>query len=216
MREHESEPVPGLPEQLPDGETILWQGAPAWRQFAVRTFHLYGLAGYFALLAGWQLLGGAPASLAEAAAALLQTAAFGAVPVVLLLGLGRLSARAALYTITGQRIVMRVGVAVPVAVNIPFSAIRSADLRLNRDGTGDILLRLMPARRMSYVALWPHCSLLRLTQPVPMLRALPDAEAAARALSQALAASAAMPVRALHAAGAEDGRAGRPEAAAAA
>ena len=29
--EHEFEPVPGLPETLPEGESMLWQGKPGWR-----------------------------------------------------------------------------------------------------------------------------------------------------------------------------------------
>lgn len=216
MREHDSEPVPGLPEHLPQGETILWQGAPSWRPFALRAFHLRGLAAYFALLAAWFLAAGWGADRQDAALGALRLIALGAVPIVLLLGLGKLAARTSLYTITSRRIVMRVGVALPMTVNIPFSAIRTADLRLNKDGTGDIQLRLMVGRRVSYFAMWPHLRMLRVSNPEPMLRALPDAEVAARALSQALAGSAAMPVRALHGTQVEDGRGARPEAAAAA
>jgi hypothetical protein len=214
MREHDSEPVPGLPESLPEGETILWQGAPTWRPFAWRAFHLRGLAIYFALLAAWHVADGWRADPQDAALGGLRLVALGAVAIVLLLGLGKLAARTTLYTITGRRIVMRVGVALPMTVNIPFAAIRAADLRQNRDGTGDIQLRLLPGNRVSYFALWPHLRMLRVSNPEPMLRSLPDAEAAARALAQALAASAAMPVRALHGTRVDEDHAGRPEAAA--
>ncbi|MFC7690375.1 hypothetical protein ACFQY5_13045 [Paeniroseomonas aquatica] len=50
MREHENEPIWGLPEQLPAGERILWQGRPDWRALTRRALHLPLLAGYFALL----------------------------------------------------------------------------------------------------------------------------------------------------------------------
>jgi hypothetical protein len=34
------EPVPGLPAELPAGETMIWQGRPQWRSLAVRAFHI--------------------------------------------------------------------------------------------------------------------------------------------------------------------------------
>ena len=40
ITEYESEPIPGLPEQLPQGEKILWQGAPKWQSFAKHVFHI--------------------------------------------------------------------------------------------------------------------------------------------------------------------------------
>ena len=46
--EHEFEAAPGLPEPLPAGERILWQGAPDWRALAVHVFHVRKLAAYFA------------------------------------------------------------------------------------------------------------------------------------------------------------------------
>jgi hypothetical protein len=41
MNEYENEPVRGLPETLPPGETLLWQGEPDWLSMARRTFRLY-------------------------------------------------------------------------------------------------------------------------------------------------------------------------------
>ena len=55
MREHEIEPVHGLPEQLPTGEGILWQGSPAWWPLARRALHLKGLALYFLVLIAWRI-----------------------------------------------------------------------------------------------------------------------------------------------------------------
>ena len=59
MTEHDNEPIPGLPAMLPPGERILWQGAPDWRVLARTAFHTRLVAGYFALLALWALIGAA-------------------------------------------------------------------------------------------------------------------------------------------------------------
>jgi hypothetical protein len=48
--EYEHEPVRGLPEYLPDDETLVWQGEPDWRVMARRVFHLRSVGIYFALL----------------------------------------------------------------------------------------------------------------------------------------------------------------------
>lgn len=216
MMEHDYEPVPGLPENLPEGESLLWQGAPTSRSFARHAFHIRGVAAYFALLATWHLAEGWSTDPRDAALGMLRLLALGAVPVVVLLGLGKLAARTTLYSITNRRIVMRVGVALPMTVNIPFTGIRSADLRLYGDGTGDILLRLLPGFRISYFVLWPHLRMWRVSNPEPVLRSLRDAESAAKVLSRALSASAAMPARALQGSVKSDDGAMRPEAAAAA
>ena len=54
----------GLPERLPDGERLLWQGAPDWRALARQAFHVRGLAIYFgaivAYCVGSGVLGGKP------------------------------------------------------------------------------------------------------------------------------------------------------------
>ena len=48
--EHEFEAAPGLPEALPAGERILWQGSPDWRALGNEAFHLKRLAQYFVLM----------------------------------------------------------------------------------------------------------------------------------------------------------------------
>ncbi len=190
IREHENEPAPGLPERLPAGEKVLWQGAPRWRPLARRAFHVRAIALYFLALAAW----GAASAAAEGATAgtlaldALWLALVASVPIGTLLVVSVLAARTTLYTVTDRRVVMRVGVALPTAVNVPLAAVQSAGLRRCRDGTGDIALALVPSHRVSFVALWPHARPWRFSRPEPLLRGLPDAEAAARALATALAA----------------------------
>ena len=46
------------------------------------------------------------------------------------------------YTITDKRVIMQIGVALPIALTLPLKRIGSADVKLNADGTGDIPLAL--------------------------------------------------------------------------
>ena len=197
VQEHEIEPVWGLPQRPPAGEAILWQGAPDWRSYARRGLHIRGLALYFALLLGARCA----ASLADGAsfAVALRDAAwflpFAALALLLAVLLAVLVARTSAYTITTRRIVFRIGIALSMTANIPFSAIQSAALRRHADGSGDLTLSILPQRRISYIFFWPHVRPWRYARPEPALRAIPEADAVAQILSRALAAAAAMPVR---------------------
>lgn len=197
VQEHEIEPVWGLPQRPPAGEAILWQGAPDWRSYARRGLHIRGLALYFALLLGARCA----ASLADGAslAVALRDAAwflpFAALALLLAVLLAVLVARTSAYTITTRRIVFRIGIALSMTANIPFSAIQSAALRRHADGSGDLTLAIAPQRRISYIFFWPHVRPWRYARPEPALRAIPEADAVAQILSRALAAAAAMPVR---------------------
>jgi hypothetical protein len=196
LTEHGFEPVPGLPENLPQGETLLWQGRPGWRGFARGALHVRAIAAYFSLVAAWQGASVATSggSVAESIAAAAVMMAIGAMPIAFLVAYAWMAARGAVYSITNRRVVMRVGVALPVTINLPFALIESAALARRSDGSGDLVLRLASKQRASWIALWPHCRAWRFTQPEPMLRALPDAELAAQVLGRALAAAASVPV----------------------
>jgi hypothetical protein len=191
ITEYELEPVPGLPERLPAGEELLWQGAPRWQSMARHAFHARKVAFYFAALLllrlVWELTGGTPLPKALGGA-------FGlAVPATLAVGLLALLAwlvsRAALFTITSRRVVMRFGVAIPMTINLPFAQIASAALREHGDGTGDIPLTLAAQVRASYLVLWPFVRPWYFSPPQPMLRAVPDAADVARILGSALIAA---------------------------
>ncbi len=196
MPEHEIEPVPGLPERLPRGEGIIWQGSPAWWPFARRAMHLKGLAFYFLVLVAWHLTEAmmAGGTLIEALSGPSLSVVLASLCLVILGVIGRASARATLYTITNRRIVLRVGVALPMTINIPFTAVQSASVKRHADGTEDIVLALLPEHRVSVVALWPHLRPWRMGRPEPMLRSLPVTSGASQVLARALAASAQMPV----------------------
>ena len=191
LTEHGLEPVPGLPEALPPGEVLLWQGAPAWAEIAQRVFLVRWVFGYFSILALWEVLntamqGGTMVAAVGAAALLLLV---GLVAIGILALLAKVVARSSVYSITSRRLVLRVGVALPITINIPFVAIAGAYLRNRKDGHGDIVLELLPSHRISWIALWPHCSGWSLGRPKPMLRGVANASEVARILGNAVAAT---------------------------
>ncbi|MBR0654481.1 photosynthetic complex putative assembly protein PuhB [Plastoroseomonas arctica] len=196
MREHEYEPTPGLPEKLPRGETLLWQGAPEKAGLARNAFHLRGLAIYFGSIIliriGFDLSEGQ--ELVVTLAGALQLLATALATILVLAVIGRFAAKSSVYTITDRRLVLRIGMALPMTINIPFASIATMALRNNSDGTGDIVLSLLPGHRVAWLALWPHCRTLKLSRPQPVLRALQNAPVAAQVLARALAASADQPV----------------------
>lgn len=181
MTEYDHEPIRGLPGDLPAGENILWQGSPEWRTFARSALHTRWISAYFAALA---LLGLASGKLIGAAAAVVG----GAITQGLLALFAVLVARTTVYTITNRRVVLRIGIALNKCVNLPLAMIGSADLRPQSGGHGDIALNIVGRHRLGFAMLWPHARPWRLAQPSPMLRALPDAEAAASVLARACAA----------------------------
>jgi hypothetical protein len=183
--------VRGLPEALPPGEVLLWQGAPTWAEVAQRVFLVRWVVGYFLILALWEILSAAMQG-GEV------VAAFGAAAVILLGGgvaigilalLAKVVARSSVYSITSRRLVLRVGVALPITINIPFVAIAGAYLRNRKDGHGDIVLELLPSHRISWIALWPHCGGWSFGRPKPMLRGVANASEVARILGNAVAAT---------------------------
>ena len=176
--EHDFEPVPGLPERLPPGEQILWQGRPEWKRLALGAFHVRGVAIYFAALIVLGVSRGA-----WTGAALTLGAGLVGIGVIALIAWG--SARTTLYTLTNKRVVMRIGIALPKCFNLPLTLIGSAGLSLNRDGTGDIPLQLLGPQRLGYLVLWPHARPWHVNETQPMLRAIPDAQVVAALLARA-------------------------------
>jgi hypothetical protein len=180
------EPQPGLPERLPAGEALLWQGRPDAMVLFRRACHGDLVVAWFALLIGWRFVAGladgaAPLQALGAAAGLLAPAALA---IGLLALFARLSARTTVYTLTTRRIVMRVGIVLTVSYNLPLARIDGAQRR-----GSDIALELEPGTRIAWAHLWPHVRPWRLRRPQPMLRGLPDADTAARLLAGAWAAA---------------------------
>jgi hypothetical protein len=185
--EHEFEPQYGLPERLPAGEHILWQGSPDFVTLARRVFHIRTLALYFALLMATMVV---PA-LWEGAALLESLASLKWLAPLAVVGLGSvtllawLTARTTVYTLTDKRIVMRVGIVLTVTFNLPLRTLAAAGLRRYAGGFGDITLALAGSDRIAWLQLWPSVRPWRFNQPEPMLRGVASAEAVAQQITHA-------------------------------
>jgi len=191
VSEFDFEPVHGLPENLPDGEVLRWQGAPRWGALAVRALHVRKVALYFGLLILFRVVyvlsAGDPVSNALLSASWL--AALATLAAAILGILAWLYSRSTVYSITDRRIVIRCGVAIPIAVNIPFKVIESAGLRRYSDGIGDIPLVLGGGQSVNYLIMWPNVRPWRFFNAQPMLRCIPDVDRAAEILTAALRAA---------------------------
>lgn len=184
-------PPRGLPEHLPAGERVLWQGAPEWRSFARRALHMRWVIGYFALMLAWRVASdwsdGAQAG--ELILSAVRFLAYSALAVGMLYLFAWLTQRTTVYTITDRRVVMRIGIALPVTFNIPFSAIEVVRLAETRDGVGDLPLVLAGGARIAYLHLVPHARPWRFARPEPMIRAVANAGDVAGILTRAMTAT---------------------------
>ncbi len=184
-QEHDGEPVRGLPGHLPEGEHILWRGAPDWKVLARTSMRAHWVAIYFGALATWNA-GNAltqGAGLGSALTSAAWTLAAGSIAVGLLVGYAVLVARTTVYTMTNKRFVLRHGVALSKCFNIPYRSVATAGLKLDGKGFGDIPMGLADGARIAYPHLWPHVRPLTIMNPQPMMRALPDAASVAERLS---------------------------------
>ncbi|MCB1456337.1 MAG: PH domain-containing protein [Nitratireductor sp.] len=183
--EHDFEPVPGLPAELPDGEHVIWQGAPVASAVSARFLKTRWIAGYFAVLVAWTLVTGfydgrTLGSILFSASAV---TIMGTIVIALLEAFAWGVHKTTLYTITNRRIVMRIGVALSVTYNLPFSQIISADLRADRNGNGDIAFVLAPGARLSLMVFWPHARGWRKGRMIPQMIGLDKAADVGRLLA---------------------------------
>lgn len=188
------EPIPGLPERLPAGEEMLWQGRPDAGALAREAYGIRWVAGYFALIVLWRATvgygdGGAAGALAFGLP-YVGLAVLG-LAVVYLLAFAQ--SRATIYTITSSRVVMRIGAALTVTFNFPFVQMAAAHLD-DRGATGTIALQTKGETRISFLILWPHVRPWHFVRTQPALRCIPDAASVARLLAEAAQTRLAEPV----------------------
>jgi hypothetical protein len=196
----ESAPLRGLPGPLPEGEALLWQGSPDWRSLARHAFHVKGVAIYFAIILAWclasSLASGTPAL--HVARSTLRLCGLALVPMALLGLYSWAVAKSTIYTITSKRVTLGIGLAVPMTLNLPFSRIAGAGLKVYPGNTGDIPLTLAQSEKLAYLLVWPHARPWKMARAEPMLRGIPDAPGVASILARALAAEAGVPPAAIH------------------
>ncbi|WP_445942650.1 photosynthetic complex putative assembly protein PuhB [Roseicyclus sp.] len=192
-----TEPVRGLPEELPHGEEILWQGQPSWWQLARESQNFWWVAGYFTFLFAWRTIGGAATeSWADSATAASFFLVLGLIVCAILALVALMQAKATVYTITNKRVAMRIGAALTMTLNLPFKKIANADLGVRKNGTGTIAFELMEddGARLSYILTWPHVRPWRMKQTQPALRCIPDVRKVAAILAEAAETAVSEPV----------------------
>lgn len=186
-RDFDFEPQPGLPAPLPAGEELLWQGSPDAATLARDAYKIRWITGYMLALALWRggaawADGGAGGAIATLIPYLvLALATYGVIRL-----LAWAQARAAIYSITSARIILRIGAALPITYTIPFSCIDSAALSsATSGGTGTLAFSTTGNTRLSWAVLWPHVRPWHLRVPQPAFRAIPDAARAGRIFADA-------------------------------
>ena len=180
------EPIKGLPEVPPKGEDILWQGRPNWWALGKDSLNIYWIFGYFLLLAIWRYItlydvSGSGHALAMAIPFVL----LGVAACLILALIAYIQARCTIYTITTRRVVMRIGAALTITINLPYGKISNANLALRKDGTGNIALELSEVKQFSFLVLWPHVRPGKIANPEPTLRSINNPQEVARILAEA-------------------------------
>ena len=182
----EIEPVKGLPEKPPEGEVILWQGKPAWWPLAKESLNLLWVAGYFVFLACWRFVAVVDLMpLQQAIGASVPFLILGAITFAILLVIAWVQAYYTVYTVTNRRVAMRIGAALNVTLNLPYTQIGAATLDLRKSGTGTIAFSLLGSTRISYLVCWPHVRPWKISPTQPALRCIPEAEKIAAMIAEA-------------------------------
>jgi hypothetical protein len=191
MSDHDSdfdfEPQPGLPKPLPEGEDLLWQGSPDPAALAREAFKANWVLGYLLILAVWRAsMAFSDGGFGQSVAVFLPYLVMALAAYALIRLLARAVARAAIYSITSNRVILRIGAALQVTWTVPFTKVASASLATRpMTGTGTIALELVDGQRISYLALWPHLRPGFGHTVQPAFRCIPDAARVARILSDA-------------------------------
>jgi len=183
--------IRGVPHALPEGEQILWQGAPEAGAIATHVFHWRLFAAYFtAMMVIWIATTDLPLMSQEFLAGFGVRAGLSALVLGIVLLMARIVAATSWYAITSQRLVLKLGVVFEMSINIPFTILESAAVGAFKDGTGQVILTISKPSRLAYIALWPHCRVLSINQPQPVLRGLREPQRIGMLLADAVAAAA--------------------------
>ncbi len=181
-----AEPINGLPELPPRGEVILWQGRPNWFRLTVESLNLWWVVAYFAVLTVWRFITVIDIlSFERAIIMTLPIVIMTLIVFLLLMLVGFIQARATVYTITNRRVAMRIGAALTVTLNIPYTQIENAAVSVGKADCGNIALETKGASKFSYLVLWPHIRSWKISKPEPTLRAILDVQSVAQILAKA-------------------------------
>jgi hypothetical protein len=178
----------GLPDHLPEGERLLWQGRPDWKRLAINAYHVRKVAIYFALVAAAQIIARVAQGegYLDAARNLPVLFAMAVVACAILAGLAYACAKTTLYTLTSKRLLLKIGIALPAYINLPLNKIDAAALAESGGRCGTICFRTAGETRLAYLLLWPHAKPWNISKPQPALRDIPHADHVASQVAKAL------------------------------
>jgi hypothetical protein len=180
------EPIRGLPEKLPEGEHILWQGRPSVRMLAREALSTRTIGIYFLIVAGLRVaISTTDYPFAQALGHAVPVLMFGLLGIGILYGIAFVQARATVYTLTNKRVAMRIGAALTMTLNLPYTWIGNASVALGKSGHGTIAFELIGDTRLSYVMTWPHVRPWYMARTQPALRCIPDVASVARIFAEA-------------------------------
>lgn len=181
--------VPGIGEPLPPGERLLWSGQPERGVLARQVCHVRKIVAYFGLLVAFVLAGAVGSTRSDTLISVALLTGMAGTVLAFALVYAALLARTTVYAVTDRRVVLRIGVAIPAVLNVPFDRIAAVDLRAAPGAsTGDVVLSLTGGARIAYLLLWPHARPWRFSQPQPAFRAVADAAHVGTVLAEAVAA----------------------------
>lgn len=188
--EHEYEEIRGIPGRLPKGEYVLWQGAPNWKSIAFRVFHVRLVAIYFAVIVLWRIVSGLhdSMSLIEIVTSVFTVMMMAAIAITLIGVVAWSIGKTTVYSITNKRVLMRIGIALSLTLNLPFSKVASAAVKRfgkNRN-TGNLSLDVIGDNRVAWLVLWPHARPWKTAPAQPTFRCIDDVEDVADILATAL------------------------------
>ena len=164
--------IDGVAEPLPEGETILWSAKPDQWMFTRRLMRLDWVIAWFAALSvgrayfAWSA-GGDVRAMLIAASGQLPLALFG---LCLLTALGIAMARSTSYVVSSRRVVLQVGVALPITFNVPLRFVDSVAIRTRNGKGGDVILTLCQGANVKALALWPHSQGWKHDSVQPLMR----------------------------------------------
>jgi hypothetical protein len=180
------EPVRGLPEELPVDEYILWQGSPDPKALAREAWGIRWVLGYFILLAVWRIgVSSTEVSLTQSMAHGIPFVIIGALASLIIYGIAYTQAKSTVYTLTNKRVGMRIGAALSMTLNLPYTWIGAAKLDTKPNGTGTLAFELIGETRLSYLMTWPHVRPWHVNKTQPALRCIPVAATVAEIFAEA-------------------------------
>ena len=144
------------------------------------------IIGYFLILMGWRFVSVVDfLPIGQAIGATVPFLLLGVLVCAILIGVAWVFAHNTVYTITSARIVMRIGAALTLTLNLPYRELGNASLKLHKDGSGTIALETTGNINLSYLVLWPHARAWRFSPAQPALRCIQDAQNVANILAEA-------------------------------